>query len=171
MTFLAWAWAAGTWGVVTLMHSVGLRINHTPSLPIGIWRVSPLIKPLARDSVVSFCPPEIALFHAALRQGIIGNGSCEGGWEALLKPIVALPGDLVEVKDTGVAVNGATVPHSARIAFLDGAIPLGAYAVQEEEVWVIASSHPRSFDSRYFGPIPIENIEGLAEPIFVWPRP
>ena len=88
-----------------------------------------------------------------------------------MKPIVALPGDLVEVKDTGVAVNGAMVPHSAPIAFRNGAAPLGAYVVQKEEVWVIASSHPRSFDSRYFGPIPIENIEGLAEPIFVWPRP
>ena len=39
--------------------------------------------------------------------------------------------------------------------------------VAKGEVWVISSYNPLSFDSRYFGPIPISKIEGLARPLFV----
>jgi type IV secretory pathway protease TraF len=40
--------------------------------------------------------------------------------------------------------------------------------VAKGEVWVISSYNPLSFDSRYFGPIPISKIEGLARPLFVF---
>jgi len=39
--------------------------------------------------------------------------------------------------------------------------------VAKGEVWVISSYNPLSFDSRYFGPVPISNIEGLARPLIV----
>ena len=39
--------------------------------------------------------------------------------------------------------------------------------VAKGEVWVISSYNPLSFDSRYFGPVPVSKIEGLARPLFV----
>jgi type IV secretory pathway protease TraF len=39
--------------------------------------------------------------------------------------------------------------------------------VAKGEVWVISSYNPLSFDSRYFGPVPISRIEGFARPLFI----
>jgi hypothetical protein len=36
--------------------------------------------------------------------------------------------------------------------------PFGAYRVETATVWVISSYNPRSFDSRYFGPVNEDRI-------------
>ncbi len=47
------------------------------------------------------------------------------------------------------------------------AIAPGVYRVAAHQVWVIASHDPRSYDSRYIGPIPTASITGSARPLFV----
>jgi type IV secretory pathway protease TraF len=43
--------------------------------------------------------------------------------------------------------------------------PYGKFTAGPEEVWLIATRNPRSFDSRYFGPVPVTALEGAAERI------
>ena len=81
--------------LVFCAHAVSLRINESPSLPVGVWRLSPLRDEVRRDDVVSFCPPDTPAFREARLRGYLGRGLCEGGYEPLLKPIAAIEGDRV----------------------------------------------------------------------------
>jgi conjugative transfer signal peptidase TraF len=112
--------------------------------------------------IVSFCPPAVA--HRA------STGSnrlrCPNGSAPFLKPIVALPGDLVSVSDQWVAVNGRRIKGTERIG--DVQIPriaIGDYRVPADHVWLVSNHHPRSFDSRYFGAVKVSAILGLAKPV------
>ena len=159
--------------LILCAHGVGLRINESPSLPVGLWRVSPLDRDLRRDDIVSFCPPDAVVFREARGRGYVGNGLCEGGYEPLLKPVAAIAGDRITRTEEGISVNGRFIANSKRLG-RDGpgrTLPSpGANDVilAEGEVWVISSYNPLSFDSRYFGSIPISSIEGLARPLFVF---
>jgi type IV secretory pathway protease TraF len=35
------------------------------------------------------------------------------------------------------------------------------------DIWVLSGHDPRSFDSRYFGPVPVANVQGEARPLWV----
>jgi type IV secretory pathway protease TraF len=35
-------------------------------------------------------------------------------------------------------------------------------------VWLMSDYNPRSFDSRYFGPIPVKQIQGPAKLVLKW---
>jgi conjugative transfer signal peptidase TraF len=154
-------------------HGMGLRINESPSLPIGIWRVSPLDRELQRGDIVSFCPPDTPTFREARGRGYVGKGLCEGGYEPLLKPVVAIASDRITQTNEGISINGRLIANSKSLN-RDGsgrALPspvASNLVVAGGEVWVISSYNSLSFDSRYFGPVPISGIEGLARPVFVF---
>ena len=87
-----------------------------------------------------------------------------------MKPIVAVAGDIVEVSSRGVAVDGRLLPNSAARPFDTKSRPLqhwpfGTYRVAPGTVWVISSFNARSFDSRYFGPVPIASIRCHLRPL------
>ena len=87
-----------------------------------------------------------------------------------MKPIVAHAGDTVELSGQGIAVNGKLLPNTAPLKVDTHGRPLvawsfGRYQVQPNTVWVASSYHPRSFDSRYFGPIPVGSIRAYVRPI------
>jgi conjugative transfer signal peptidase TraF len=157
---------------VRVLNAYGIVINHTRSLPQTIWRIKQHERPLRRGDVISFCPPRTLAIEHATRRRFLPAGFCPGtGTEPLLKPIVALPGDIVEASDNGVFVNGALIANSApkrsdsRGRRLDPfLVPL--HIVPENTVWTISSYTDASFDSRYFGPVPIGLIIGVARPIF-----
>jgi len=168
----AWLGIALFAALVFCAHAVGLRINESPSLPVGVWRISPLRHEVRRDDVVSFCPPDTWVFSEARLRGYLGSGVCEGGYEPLLKPIAAIEGDRVTRTEQGIRINGRLIANSKCLDHDGSSRPLpGAEAndviVAKDEVWVISSYNPLSFDSRYFGPVPVSTIEGLARPLFV----
>jgi type IV secretory pathway protease TraF len=67
-----------------LAHRSGFRLNHTPSVPVGLWRIQPPDGPIGRGQIISFCPPDTPLFRQALARGWIGHGGCAGGWAPFL---------------------------------------------------------------------------------------
>ncbi|HEX4368281.1 MAG TPA: S26 family signal peptidase, partial [Rhodopila sp.] len=83
----------------------GLYWNATPSMPEGLWRVAVLHGPPARGAVVTFCADK-AVARVAVARGYLEPGPCAGGAEALLKPVVAVPGDVVTVNAFGMTVDG-----------------------------------------------------------------
>lgn len=157
---------------IALAAPAGLRVNMTPSMPRGLWQVSPIQGSIARGAVVSLCPPDNDVFRKAMRRGYITSGVCPGGYEPLLKPVAAISGDVVSVTAAGIAVNGISVANTAALA-QDSAgrtlqpLPPGLYRVSPGEVWVLSGHNPRSFDSRYFGALPAANIAGIARPLWV----
>ena len=156
-------------------HSAGLRINNTVSMPRGLWRVAAATNPLRRGEVVAFCPPDTPPFQQAEARGYIASGSCPGGHAPLLKPVAATPGDTVAVTASGlIAVNGELVRGSAQLAQDSAGRPLqpvqpGTYPVTNGQVWLLSGHDPRSFDSRYYGPVPANAVQGVARPVWVLP--
>ena len=49
------------------------------------------------------------------------------------------------------------------------AVQTGAYLVAPGSIWLASAHDPRSFDSRYFGAVPLANVRGVAAPVFVIP--
>ncbi len=150
---------------------LGYRVNSTPSLPEGIWKVDPISGPVQRGQIVSISPVHTAIFQTALSRNYLSWGLCSGGFSSLLKPVAAVPGDKVSVSAEGITVNGVAVPNSRATTKDSLGRPLtqvetGCYIVEPGTVWLI-SSHARSFDSRYFGPLPYANILGTAKPIWI----
>jgi conjugative transfer signal peptidase TraF len=144
----------------------GIRINTSPSLPIGLYRTTS--DPNA--SLVEFCPAE-PFGSLAFERGYRDRGACPDGATPLLKPVVARPGDVVELSGKGIAVDGNLLSNSAPLPADTKGRPLvpwkfGRYTVQSGDVWVASSYNRRSFDSRYFGPVPVSSIRGHLLPLF-----
>ncbi|TDH61238.1 conjugative transfer signal peptidase TraF [Dankookia rubra] len=148
----------------------GLRWNASPSMPIGVWQFVLLQGDLGRGQVVGLClPAEWA--RLALSRAYTDGGGCQEGHEPLLKPIAAVPGDVVDVSPDGVRVNGVltvppALPEDAAGRPLT-AMPQGRYLVQPGSVWVLSDHNPRSLDSRYFGPVPVSGLIAAARPVLV----
>ena len=164
---MVWAGLAGA-------NTAGLRFNATPSMPVGFWRMVPNHAQLQRGEIVVVCPPDTASLRMGHERGYIPPGNCPGGSEPLVKPIAAVGGDVVAVSAIGVAVNGRPVPNTAQLS-RDSAgrplmpVPAGAYPVAPGEVWLLSGHDPRSFDSRYFGPVPESSVQGVSRPLMVLP--
>ena len=136
-----------------LSGSFGLRINTSPSLPVGLY----ITTMDAGANLVEFCPAEPFATLAIVR-GYRDSGTCRDGAAPLLKPVVAKSGDVVELSARGISVNGLLQLNTAPLSKDTKGRPLeawpfGRYIVAPDTVWVASSYHPRSFDSRYFGPI------------------
>jgi conjugative transfer signal peptidase TraF len=152
-------------GVFLGLAGAGVRINTSPSLPIGLY----ISTPDNGYNLIEFCPVEPFASFATGR-GYRSQGRCPDGATPLLKPVVAVPGDIVELSVGGLSVNGTALPNtrpSATDSF--GRVmpiwPFGVYAVAPGTVWVASSHHPRSFDSRYFGSIQISAIRERLRPL------
>ncbi len=160
-------------GMLVGARMAGVRVNASASMPLGLWRVMRSEVPLERGVVVTLCLPDIPTGQEAARRGYVPAGSCPGGLAPLVKPIVAVPGDVVQVTPAGVAVDGDLVANSLALArdsagrALHG-LPDGVYPVAPGQVWVLSGHDRRSFDSRYFGPVSVQAIRGRARPLWVF---
>jgi conjugative transfer signal peptidase TraF len=150
----------GFWG--------GMRLNLTPSYPLGIWRIQPTNQEAVIGDLVFICPPDTPAFGQGVERGYLPTGSCPSGTAPLIKTVVAVAGHVVEVEDT-IVIDGIGLQNSLvrstdaegrpLSAFVGGQIPPGFVFFD--------SDFGGSFDSRYFGPLPTDGILGLAEPVFV----
>ncbi len=163
--------------VVTAYAIVGLdlRLNYTPSMPLGIYRLAPAPKTdVQRGMFVAACAPRDAgdLGH---RRGYLATGPCARDTELLLKVVAAVAGDLVAVSANGVAVNGCLLPHSQPLS-LDAAgrrlspWPHGRYHLRRGQLWFYAPND-RSWDSRYWGPAQAADVRARALPLLVLRSP
>jgi conjugative transfer signal peptidase TraF len=148
-----------------------LRITLTDSAaPAGIYRVSEV--PAERGALVAAClPPAIA--RQGLARGYLQRGDCPTGAEPVAKVIGALAGDELQIEPGFVAVNGMKFPNSSTAAH-DSAgrplthVPSGARRVRDGEVWLFGFRNSRSWDARYFGPVPAANVRGVLKPVVTW---
>ncbi|WP_345773573.1 conjugative transfer signal peptidase TraF [Aquamicrobium sp. NLF2-7] len=148
---------------------LGLRINLTPSYPLGLWRIMPLERQVAADDLVFVCPPPTPEFEMARDRGYLSAGLCPGWMSPLLKTVVALPGQTIVIGEL-VTIDERVLPESVLrpvdaegrklSAFVGGVVP--------PHHAFLHSSFAGSYDSRYFGPIPLSGLLGRAHPVFTF---
>lgn len=149
----------------------GSRLCLSPSAPPGLYVPSDL--PLERGAWVQLCMPEPVVSFGRER-GYHPSGwppaRCSDGSAPVLKRLAAVAGDLVEVGEQGVAVNGVLLPHTRPLPVDSAGRPLPWLAglrlrVPEGECWVYSDTIPNSWDSRYYGPLPASAIVGQMRPV------
>ena len=145
--------------------AVGVRINASTSLPLGLYKETPDF----RAPLIEFCPQEPYGSFAAGR-GYRSFGNCPDGAAPLMKPVVAKAGDIVDLSSWGITVNGVLLPNTAPKNKDSKGRPMqpwpfGQYRVPPGFVWVASSYNPWSLDSRYFGPLPVGIIRSRLKPL------
>ena len=160
------AWAA---------YLCGARINRTHSLPKGLYWV--VGKTPERGDIVTFWPDDSEPFRTARERGYIIPGQYNdrgaGGYDLMLKKLLALPGDVVSFTDAGVVVNGDLIPNTRpfdhdRIGDPLPMVRLENYRLWDGEALFLSDHLPRSFDARYFGVQHMRQIVEVVVPIWTW---
>ncbi len=106
-------------------------------------------------------------FHAPERFDVVVLKLPARGDELLIKRVVGLPGETVEIEDGRVYINGKLLEEP----FLRGDTRPGRHGqvtVPPLHVYVLGDNRDHSNDSRSFGPIPLDNIVGRAW-VSYWP--
>lgn len=142
--------------------------NITDSLPPGIYYLDSQ-KSLKRNNLIVFCP--ILDDQIVNKFSFVDNSSrflrsCDSHVIPFLKPIAAVEGDTVKVTDGELFINDHKYADIAKSSALPHVKP-GTYQVAKDTVWVISQYNPRSFDSRYFGPIHLSQVFTNAKPLFI----
>jgi conjugative transfer signal peptidase TraF len=152
-------------GAVLTLSAVA-RLNVSPSAPLGLYRA--VHQPVARGDLVVACVPPAAA-RLGRERGYLGQGSCPGGVQPVLKRVGAMPGDTIDLGPAAVVVNGVPLPGSdTGVLDLQGRplphAPWGPSIVRPDEVWLLTTDWPRSWDSRYFGPVRLDQLR-VARPL------
>jgi len=128
----------------------------THSLPYGIYMK---IKgtPQRGDYAASCLTSEIA--HYGIARGYLAHGNCKTGTVLVLKVIEGLPGDHFAVKNGSLELNGVQYPirdkDSSRRA-LKIFYRQKDEMINRDEYILISTFAKNSWDSRYWGPMPIQ---------------
>lgn len=125
--------------------------------------------PIERGATVVVCLPSRTSAVARSR-GYISAGSCADGNAPIGKRVAAMAGDTVSLTPIGLTINGRVMPNTRPLdRDREGrALPrigYGHYVVQVGEIWLVSTYSARSFDSRYFGPVPTTSVVGRVRPI------
>ena len=157
--------------LIAVGNALGVLILNTDSAaPAGVYRV--VAHGIERGELVAACLP-IPIAREGLARGYLRTGACAGNAEPVGKIVGALPGDSVEIEPGWVAVNGARFARS-KVATHDSAhrplphVAWGSHRVAAGQVWLFGFNDRRSWDSRYFGPIPLANVSGEIRPVVTW---
>lgn len=122
--------------------------------------------------------------HRDIKRGdiIVFKGGDAVDDQVLLKRVVGLPGDVLEIEDGHLVVNGqfsdeSFVPRAGGHVEPtepgpgDDTVPWslnGTYTVPDGHYYVLGDNRTDSFDSRFWGPIPRRAIIGKAMVVY-WP--
>ncbi len=106
-------------------------------------------------------------FHAPQRFDVVVLEVPSQGDELLIKRVIGLPGETVEIRDGQVWINDQPLDEPF---LLSDTRPgrHGRVVVPPLHVFVLGDNRDHSNDSRSFGPVPIDNVVGRAW-ISYWP--
>lgn len=161
-------------GFYALIYSFKDHVGYsvTGSVPVGFYQIGKhqTLSTLQRGEYFSFCLPK-AVADVGLKAGYLQAGRCPSGSEPLLKQVIALPGDHVQLTDQAIIVNGMRYP-APRLLFDNTGqkilhrVPYGSCVARK--VWVYGSGDfVHSWDSRYYGGITPEILNKMT-PLWVF---
>jgi len=84
----------------------------------------------------------------------------------LIKRVVALPGDTVEIRADVAWINGVREPALGQFIERPYAVNVAPYVVPRGYLYVMGDNRAVSEDSRYIGPLPLSGASGKAVAVF-----
>lgn len=152
-------------------YSAGYRWNHSSSYPQGIYQLHSSQPQYTKGQLVLFCPPNNDVMKIAVERDYLRYGFCNGGFEPVIKKIAAISGDKITLKN-GIYINKVPVTHARLLPFdKENRVlqKLPDFTVPDQSYFMMSDYQPiNSFDSRYYGSVPHENIKGLITPVFIF---
>lgn len=104
--------------------------------------------------------------HGPHRGDVVVIRLPERGPELLIKRVIGLPGETIEVRDGSVYINGQPLNEPYLTRQTSGSY--GPTLIPEGQVFVMGDNRGASNDSRVFGPVPMDRIVGRAW-VSYWP--
>jgi conjugative transfer signal peptidase TraF len=150
-----------------------LIYNPSNSVAVGWYRLDPLqhqsgSSPLRLEVgsvVLTTLPPDAAILAA--QRGYLPNHI------PLLKRVGAVAPQHVCIVTGQVRIDGASVGKTLAADRLGR--PLTSWSacrqLQPGELFLLSITNPASFDSRYFGPVNVSDVIGIAHPLWLESRP
>jgi signal peptidase I len=124
-----------------------------------------------RGDVVVFRDPREADIEESIPEAVIRSvleavGVRTRGRDDLIKRVIGLPGEVVEIQDNRILIDGVPIaePYLPDLLMADE----GPFEVGSEQVFVMGDNRNASFDSRRFGPVPFDDLVGQAF-LTIWP--
>lgn len=139
--------------------------NATASTPVGLYRLQS-VSPLHVGDLIAIRPPtDIA--------GMLARGGYLPLGVPLLKPVAALPGQVVCRNGAVVSVDGKALGTPLARDHRGRPLPVwqGCRHVPPGQVFVMNPAVPTSLDGRYFGVLPVDAVLGRAQPLWLVPSP
>lgn len=162
-----WIFLAGTFAGIALIAASALvaprpRLiwNASASVPIGLYLVQEAGGIAVGDLVAVAAPDDLAGFLAD--RGYLPRGV------PILKHVAALAGSTVCRIGAVVTVDGRPVAVARPRDRRDRPLPTwsGCRTLTEDEALLLNPDAPESFDSRYFGALPLDAIVARLEPLW-----
>jgi conjugative transfer signal peptidase TraF len=134
--------------------------NVSASVPTGLYRVGPARDLTVTTLVVAYPPEPLATWLAEgryLPRGV-----------PLLKPVLALAGQMVCRVGPVITVDGHDMGAARERDHSGRPLPVwqGCRVIGADQVFLMNPDEPASLDGRYFGPLSIAAIAGIAEPLW-----
>ena len=144
-------------------YKEGYRINITTSLPPGIWKINTNYTEIKKGDYIWFRPSQ-KIINLSIEKGLFSKPI------PFLKQVIGRPGDVYRFENNALVLNDCKLKKIIRkeIGSKGLAMPMIPPGKVPRNHYFVITSHPLSFDSRYFGPVAGNNIIGIAKPIFVW---
>lgn len=149
-----------------------LTYNPSDSVAVGWYRVDPLYhragalpRPLSVGDIVLVPLPADATALAA-RRGYLPKGI------PLLKPVVAVAPQKVCIVSRSVRIDGVAVATVLPVDRMGRPLPSWRQCrrLKPGELFLLSTTNPASFDSRYFGPVRASAVLGVAHPFWLETR-
>jgi signal peptidase I len=118
------------------------------------------------DAGVPLLDWHVSLWKQPRRQDVIVFRSPHDPGTDLVKRIIGMPGDTVEIRRGVVFINGHPLKEPYLTVPPDGNESRGPYQVPPENYFVMGDNRANSFDSRYWGFVPRRNL--IGEPVIIY---
>jgi signal peptidase I len=126
-----------------------------------------LMSRIGYDASLPFTPYHMRLWREPRRQQMIIFRSPNTGGQDLIKRLIGLPGEIVEIRAGVVLISGVALSEPYRSGPPNPSDNYGPATVPPQSYFVLGDNRDASYDSRYWGFVPESNILGTPVVIYM----